>query len=388
MSKITKTIKHIDILSKQALKQGQNVCGDYILTDRDETSTYIVLCDGIGSGLYAHISAVMCANRILTLMKSHMDLKVLGHKIAAFMTRARKEEDFPFAAFCATAVSSDGRFRIVTYENPEPLLAEHTTVSRMEQTFTADSGEVVGICSGVMTSGDAVFMMSDGVTQAGMGEGYGFGWGTEGVLGYANDQLQQKKSIEALINNIMTNVQTMCGGIHKDDASFIAVTARKARILNIMSGPPKSKTDDKRMVDDFMSRSGKKVICGSTTADIYAREMNKQVTTQLVSNSLANPPKYQIEGIDLVTEGALTLNQTYNILDMDADTYDELNTVTELSLLIKEADRVNFLVGGAYNMGNEGLAFKQLGVHPRRLIIELIAEKLSKAGVDIDITYY
>jgi hypothetical protein len=103
---------------------------------------------------------------------------------------------------------------------------------------------------------------------------------------------------------------------------------------------------------------------------------------------LSNPPKYKIDGIDLVTEGALTLSQVYNILDMDTDQYSELNTVTELSMMLKQADMVRFLVGCARNMGNEGLAFKQLGVLPRQVIIGLIAEKLTAAGAQADITYY
>ncbi len=388
MNRTSKNAKHFDILINQAVKHGQDACGDFVLNERDGSNTYVVLCDGIGSGAYAHVSAVMCANRMMTLMKAHMDLKTLGHKIAAFMKRARTEESFPFAAFCAVSLAADGRFRAVTYENPEPLFLEHTTVSRIEQTFTADSGEVVGVCTGMMSSGDTLFMMSDGVTQAGMGEGYGFGWGSDGFLRWVNDQIQQKKSIQDILNDSAAKVREMCGGTHRDDATLIAIKARPARILNILSGPPESKAVDERFVKQFDALGGKKVICGSTTADIYARVTGKQVKTQFSSNSISNPPKYEIAGIDLVTEGALTLNQSFNILDMDAAQYDELNTVTELSIFLKEADRVNFLIGGARNAGNEGLTFKQLGVLPRRVIIELIAKKLDEAGVQTDISYY
>ena len=111
-------------------------------------------------------------------------------------------------------------------------------------------------------------------------------------------------------------------------------------------------------VDDFLALSGRKVICGSTTADIFSKITDRSVTALPVSNSFSSPPKYEIEGVDLVTEGAATLSQAYNILDVDIKEYKELNAVTELCLLLKEADTVNFLVGGAKNTGNTGIAFK------------------------------
>ena len=247
MIKNIKNAKHIEINIAQEKKHGQEVCGDYFLTTRDGQNTYTVLCDGIGSGTHAHISAVMCANRILELMKAHFDLKTLGHKVAAFMKRAREEENFPFAAFCAATFSMNGRFRAVTYENPEPLLAEHTTVSKIKQQYSADSGEVIATCSGMLEAGDTLFMMSDGITQAGLGNEGGFGWTSDGFLKYSNEVLQQKKGINTLLQSTMDTVEDMCGGTHKDDATLVALTARPANILNIMSGPPKSKDDDKRL---------------------------------------------------------------------------------------------------------------------------------------------
>ena len=388
MIKNIKKAKHIEINIAQEKKHGQQVCGDHFLSHRDGHNTYAVLCDGIGSGMHAHMSAVMCAHRILELMKAHIDLKTLGHRVAAFMKRARTEENFPFAAFCAVSFSIDGRFRAVTYENPEPLLAEHTTVSKIHQTYSTDSGEVVGLCSGILEPGDTLFMMSDGITQAGLGAGGGFGWGSEGFLKYADDVLQQKKSVPALLKYAMEEVQKKCGGTHKDDATLIALTARPANVLNILSGPPKDKSDDKKYIDDFLKADGRKVICGSTTADIFSKMTGKSVSAYPVSNSFASPPKYEIEGVDLVTEGAATLSQAYNILDMDIKEYRSINAVTELCMLLKEADTVNFFIGCAKNLDNTGLTFKQLGILPRETIISLIIEKLRNKGVQTEIFLY
>ncbi len=388
MIKNNKNAKHIEIKVEQAKKHGQEVCGDYYLTYRDGQATYVVLCDGIGSGTHAHISAVMCANRIMELLKAHIDIKTVGHKVASFMKGARTESPFPFAAFCAVSFAVDGRFRAITYENPYPIIAEYTAVSEISQSYSTDSGEVIGLCSGILGVGDTLFMMSDGITQAGLGNTAGLGWGSDGFLKYTNDVLQRKMGITDLLSGAMSEVALKCGGTHKDDATLVAMTARPAKVLNVLSGPPQNSDDDSKYVHDFLSLDGRKVICGSTTADIFAKITGESVTALPVSTSFASPPKYEINGIDLVTEGAATLSQAYNILDMDIKEYKNINAVTELCMLLKDADTVNFLIGRAKNLDNAGIAFKQLGILPRETIIKLIADKLKKAGTQTETVFY
>lgn len=388
MNKNAKKAIYIEMNTVQAKKHKHEVCGDYYLSFRDGRNTYVVLCDGIGSGTRAYISAVMCANRMIELMKSHMDLKVLGHKIACFMKRARTEDNFPFAAFCAVSFAIDGRFRAISYENPEPLLAEHTTVSSLKQTYSTNSGEVLGICTGRLGVGDSLILMSDGITQAGLGRIGGMGWTIEGFKLYANNTLQQKESISYLLNDTLETVKELCGDSHKDDATLITLTARRANVLNILTGPPKDKRDDEKYINNFLKLHGKKVICGSTTSEIFSRVTGSEITATPISNSFADPPKYLIDGVDLVTEGAATLNQAYNILDLDIEEYDELTAVTELCILIKQADTINFIVGGAHNIGHNALTFKQIGILPRRTIVGLIVQKLNEIGVQVDVSYY
>jgi hypothetical protein len=388
MSRSTKKAIYIEMNAAQAKKNNHEVCGDYYLSFRDGRNTYIVLCDGIGSGTKAYISAVMCANRIIELMKSHIDLKVIGHKIASFMKRARNEDDFPFAAFSAVSFANDGRFRSISYENPEPLLAEYTTVSNLEHIYSTDSGEVLGICTGRLDVGDSLFLMSDGVTQAGLGRIGSMGWTSDGFKMYANNVLQQNKTVSYLLDDTLETVKELCGGSHKDDVTLISLTARKANILNILTGPPKDKKDDEKYVNDFLKLNGKKVICGSTTSEIFSRITGREIAATPISSSFADPPKYIVDGIDLVTEGAATLNQAYNILDLDVEEYDELTAVTELCILIKEADTINIMIGDAQNISHKGLTFKQIGLLPRRTIVGLIVKKLNEMGVQTDVCYY
>jgi len=113
---------------------------------------------------------------------------------------------------------------------------------------------------------------------------------------------------------------------------------------------------------------------------MVARETGVEVEIEQNPTSLIAPPRYAIEQIDLVTEGAVTLNQAYNLLSEDVDRLKEDSGVTELCLLLNVADRVNFLVGDASNQGSDDIAFRQRGVLTRRVLIPLFVEKLRQMG--------
>jgi hypothetical protein len=134
------------------------------------------------------------------------------------------------------------------------------------------------------------------------------------------------------------------------------------------------------MVNNFLMQDGAKVVCGGTTARIVAEHLGKEIRTEDNPNVFLAPARYFIDGIDLVTEGAITLNQVYNIYDEDPSRYGESSGVTELTSLLKSADRVNLMVGNALNPANRDISFQQKGILTRQSIIPLIVEKLEKSG--------
>jgi hypothetical protein len=129
-----------------------------------------------------------------------------------------------------------------------------------------------------------------------------------------------------------------------------------------------------------MMMNGAKVVCGGTTAQIVAKALEKPLLMEQNPQSMLAPPRHIIEGVDLVTEGAITLNQVYNVLDEDPDVFDEESGVTQLHKLLHEADRVNILIGGAINPATADISFRQKGILTRHKIIPLIAKKLEDVG--------
>ena len=92
------------------------------------------------------------------------------------------------------------------------------------------------------------------------------------------------------------------------------------------------------------------------------------------------PPASKIEGIDLTTEGLITFNQLFNILDADREDMEDTNPVTMLYDYMMMADKINLFVGGAENPANQSITYRQKGLIPRLKVAKMVAEKLEDIG--------
>ncbi len=380
-------MKFFDDFLCQENKKSHTVCGDYCVCERTSAGMIYVVCDGIGSGIYANISAITCASRIGELFRGGMSIRMTIEKVAASMHRARKE-DIPFSAFSAAVILPDGRFTVYSYEAPSPVLLQNNHATVPASRFYTAEFEVIGEVSGKLHMGDSLLLFSDGVSQAGLGHGYGMGIGSEGVADYINRNYSSDDSIAKLPERIMQMCKTLSAGRCEDDTTLALLYCRDAKEMTLLTGPPSKPSLDHSYALDFMRMPGQKVICGSTTTDIIARELELEVITLSIGNSFGQLPEYWIEGTDLVTEGAITLNQVYNILDEPTERLSG-NSVTErLCLMLRDADIINMMIGNASNAAHEDLIFKQIGVHVRKSTIGQISDRLKKMGKLVIERYY
>lgn len=123
-----------------------------------------------------------------------------------------------------------------------------------------------------------------------------------------------------------------------------------------------------------------KIVCGATTAKIVARHLGQELSVYENYQSTIAPPSYEIDGIDLVTEGVITLNQVYNVWDEDSSKLEKFSPVTDLFSLLYVADRVNIFHGQSDNPADGDISFIQTRVLSRKIIIPLLAEKLRDEG--------
>ncbi|MDR2524667.1 MAG: serine/threonine-protein phosphatase [Oscillospiraceae bacterium] len=378
-------MKYIADTLCQNKKTGYAVCGDHCLCKRTPAGTLYVLCDGVGSGVYANIAAISCAERLQTLWRSGFSLRAAVETVAASMHRARTE-DIPFSAFSAAHILADGGFTAYTYEGPKPILLQGGQASLPAPRYYTATYEVIGETTGRLDYGDALLLCSDGVTQAGMGHGYGMGIGESAVVKLVNQNSALPP--EALTQLLAEHCKTVSAGRFEDDTTVALLQCKTARELSLFTGPPSKPAMDQEYVELYKNAVGGRVICGSTTTDIFARELGLEVMHFPPRGGMGNLPEYFMEGADLVTEGAITLSQVCNLLDEPPEQLDGNSSVKQLCVLLHRADVVHLHIGKAVNDAHESTLFKQIGVRVRRSVVETIAEKLRAKGKLVTERYY
>ena len=356
-----------------------NVCGDVAEVYRDSISTNIVLCDGIGSGLKANLYANMVCSRIINMIKEGSTIKNVFTSVGETMNNAWGKE-LPFAVFTIVRILDNGNTTVITYDMPLPIFVtrqySYPVVGREYYWEKAKISEA----NLHLDKNEGLMIMSDGITQAGLGNGLINGWETKGIVKYINHELSLGfSSFENLTESVHNNAISLWGKKYGDDCSIVTAHNRRGITLNVLTGTPLDKNKDEEFVNDYLNSKGIKIVCGGSTARMLAR-VDKKTIEISDADSTITPPSFTISGITLATEGMITLNQLYNLLNENVAQYDENNIVLELHDYFLNADKVLFWVGSSPNQGHNILELKQQGIRNRLTIVSLIADKLKSMG--------
>ena len=414
---------HVDVYSIQSSKKSGMPCGDVLATLRTSTGTTIICADGIGSGIRAHIAAQMCVSRLTESLQQELSLRTVFQSVAAAMQACRDPQK-PFAAFSIARIRSDGYATVFSYDAPLPIM-----VSRQGATVLANRpfplpGGLAMESNCQLDMGEGILLMSDGITQAGLGIGANTEWTSEGVVRFINSNISSRLKLtlvpemlhkEALARwkgetqdnpwlisersfspyspdaahqaTMRISAKDRIKSSGGDDCSIMLGLCRTGYTVNLLTGPPMDRDNDMPTVKRFLQQPGIKIVCGGTTAKLVAKYLNVPLEMESEPMSVIAPPRYGIKGINLVTEGAVTLNQVYNILGEDIANLQEDSGVTELRLLLGVADKLNIIVGAADNTANSDISFRQRGVLSRKVLIPLLAEKLRQEGKLVNVEY-
>jgi hypothetical protein len=370
---------HIDITSHQTAKHLDGPCGDVVAQRRTDMCTDVILCDGIGSGIKAHIAATLHVSRMQKMLAEGFSLRRTFASVIATVDKWRDPAK-PYAAVILMRILNDGEVTILTYDAPASVLVSRNHADVLPQRPFLIDDAVAQQSSCFLEPGEGVLLFSDGITQAGIGNGSMQGWTSEGAAGHASRLLAAGCRVSDIPEAIQQEAMRLDGNVSRDDMTVVSAHCRSGRMLHILTGPPADKRLDADVVNRFLALDGPKVVCGATTAAIVARVTGRKLAIDRQPTSLIAPPKYALEGIDLVTEGAVTLNQLCNILDVPEEEFEETNPVTELADLLAQADRVNFILGRGANPANDSMGFRQQGIIKREAIVPLLAKRLRAQG--------
>lgn len=359
-------------------------CGDVVSFERNQSGTIIILCDGIGSGFKAHIAAQMCVARIKGLLQRGFSLRKTFSNVIKTMNEW-KSPDKPYCAFSLARIRNDGEVTILSYEAPGAILVSSTIVELPQRTIVID-GIIAKESTCFLVPAEGLVFLSDGIVQSGLGRQLPLGWTEEMIAKYITELIRDKVPRDNIARAVHDEALRLSNNIRLDDSTVIYASCRVGKSVNILTGPPANKNMDHSVVNKFLNMAGPKIVCGATTAAIVAREFNKKIDIEDDSSSMLAPPRYYIEGIDLVTEGAVTLNQLYNIIDIPPSELEEDSGVNDLYGLLKQADKVNFVLGSGLNPASKDISFCQKGILTRDKIIPLLADKLREKGKLVLIT--
>lgn len=366
----------------QLPKHGHKHSGDVIRVSRHARGTFAVLADGMGSGIAANIGATVICEHLSRLVEGGTPAAEAMRVGLRALKKARTGGG-PWAALSAAQIAASGQLELFCYESPPSLLLTPAGVEEPALSPEYCEGEIVHRASLHLRSGEGILMMSDGVVQAGLERGLPRGWGVEGVTKFlrasALDRPGQTSSVPAaLVHQAYALSQQKAA----DDLTVLALALRKPRVLYILTGPPARPADDRSVMQAFMEAEGRKAVCGGTTTRMLAAFM--AVAAAVHPGEFGSPSHYDVPGIDLATEGVITLNRLNNIFFEPELASRAGQGVARLLQLVLDSDEIHFWVGQAANPAQAEM-FRPSGLLDRSHVIQELAEKLREVGKFVDI---
>lgn len=387
---------HIDVAWKSLNKKGEELCGDKVVTVRTADSTIAVLADGLGSGVKANILATLTSTICATMVREGASVADVVSTIVNTLPVCSVRK-VAYATFSILEIKDSGEGYLAEFDNPFCIYIRDGQRMEFKCEYNEYSGKGVYETRFQALPGDIITIVSDGVIYAGVGESLNFGWTWDHVVKWLLNATALDMSAPRLAAALSDTVNDLYMKKPGDDSTVLVAEVTAHKVVNMLAGPPKDKADDERMVRDYMRSQGKKVICGGTSANIVARVLNRKIRTSLTYSDPSIPPIGFIEGVDLVTEGVLTLTRTLDILqeycEKDADSYyfhriDEENGAAMLArLLLEDCTHLKLFIGTAINPAHQNPDLPA-DLSIKLKLIDRLAELMVRLGKRVDKTFY
>ena len=351
----------IDVDFCQQAKHGQVVAGDVFLSRKikEEGRIITVLSDGLGSGVKAGVLANLTATMALRYTSAFVDVRQSAKTIMDTLPVCEQRK-ISYSTFTIVDLDEDGKTRVIEHGNPPLVLLRGQTpvpIERTSLTLETWKDRVIHYSEFDTQLGDRIVFFSDGVSQSGLGHvGLPLGWGQDRVTDFLQRQISDENEISSreLSRKLVAEALANDGRAAKDDITCGAIYYRRPRRLLVITGPPFSRERDGELAELVQTFDGKKAICGGTTAGIVSRLLGRPVTMDLKNLDPEIPPPAVMDGVDLVTEGTVTLAKVSEILERgNASEPARKNPATDLVTLMLQSDIVEFVVGTRINEAHQ-----------------------------------
>ena len=384
-----------DIGYKSINHFGEQLCGDHVdIVEPGDNSTVVVLSDGLGSGVKASILSTLTSKIISTMLSEGLSLEECVETIAATLTVC-SVRGVAYSTFTIIHLKNNQSAELIQYDNPHAIIIRDEQVWDYPKTEMNIGGKKIYKSVIKLQENDIFVAMSDGCPHAGIGITYNFGWKRENIAEFMQTLSHAGYTAKTLSTMLVDECDKLYGFQPGDDATACVVRIRKREPMNMLFGPPSNRDDADRMMSLFFSKEGKHIICGGTTSSIAAKFLRKPLRASLNFEMGDIPPIAEIEGVDLVTEGVITVNK---VLEYAKDYLGENKYYSHWSykrdgaslicrLLFEEATDINFYVGRAVNPAHQNPDLP-INFNIKMNLVEELSACLKKMGKRIKVSYF
>ncbi len=373
----------------------EQLCGDHVdIIDTDESSSVIVLADGLGSGVKASILSTLTSKIISTMISAGLPLEDCVSTIAATLPVCSLR-GVAYSTFTLLHIIENKTAEIIQYDNPRVLFIRNGALINYPKQEMNIGGKTIIKSVVRLKEDDVIVAMSDGCPHAGIGISYNFGWKIDDIASFMADMSFAGYTAKTLSTLLIDECNKLYGEKPGDDATAVVVKVRKREPVNILFGPPSNRDDCNRMMALFFSKEGKHIVCGGTTSSIVAKYLGKPMKASLNFPSSDVPPIAEIEGVDLVTEGVITVNK---VLEFAKDYLNDNSSYERWGykhdgasqicrLLFEEATDINFYVGRAVNPAHQNPDLP-INFNIKMNLVEELSACLRSMGKRIKVSYF
>ena len=389
----------VDVAYKSLNKFTEVLCGDKVELLKTDDSNIMILADGMGSGVKANILATLTSKILGTMFLNGATLEECVETIVETLPIC-KVRQVAYSTFSILQVFHSGAAYLVEFDNPSCIFIRNGKLVPIPQNIREVQGKKINEYRFQVQRGDALILMSDGTVHAGVGQLLNFGWLWEDIAKYAVKQYALTISAMRLAAAICQACDELYQYRPGDDTTVACMRIINAKPVHLMTGPAQDPSMDEEMVRSFMSGddSTKRIVCGGTSATIVSRILKKRLEVSMDYVDPDIPPIAYMDGIELVTEGVLTLNRVVQLLrryvkneTVSEDFFLELDKPNGASMvakmLIEDCTELHLYVGKAINSAyqNPGLPF-DLGI--RQNLVEQLKTVVEEMGKQVTVTYY
>lgn len=375
-------------------KHGEYLCGDNVEVIEHSDSITVVLADGLGSGVKANILSTLTSKIICTMMANGLSIEHCVDAIARTLPVC-KERQIAYSTFTIMQINNNKDIDIIQFDNPAVIMLRDGENIDYPRTTREIGGKKIFESHFKIKIGDVFIGISDGAEYAGIGKNFNFGWQRANIIDFLKLRYTSDMSAKIISTVLADECNRLYGGYVGDDTTVATVKIREISPVNVMFGPSKKKEDEIKELQLFFSKEGKKLVCGGTTSKIVADYLGENVVSSFDYYDRDIPPIGFIPGIDLVTEGVLTMSKVLSYAKEVVESkelsarwkYRKDGASLVSQLLFEYATDINFFVGTAINPAHQNPDLP-LTIGLKLQIIDELTKYLEKMGKRIKMNFF